>query len=156
MQYPPPITFESAGPHRSGPPRARARAGAACVVCRRKKVRCDGRGGKPCSICAFENVECILSPKQPRRYGSPLQELALMAGWRLLARETDVSAGTRPNPRLHNMILHTQLATIMQTQTLGPCPKEHTCRQTTPQTKASATLSGRVSKRHSSVAISVR
>lgn len=51
------------GATRSIAPRARS----ACKLCRLKKVRCDSRDGKRCSICAFENVPCVLVPKQSRK-----------------------------------------------------------------------------------------
>lgn len=52
----------------AGATRASARARAACQLCRWKKVRCDARDGKRCSNCVFDEVECIVPPKRPRKY----------------------------------------------------------------------------------------
>lgn len=50
-----------------GVARASARARAACQLCRWKKVRCDARDGKRCSNCVFEELECVMLPKRPRK-----------------------------------------------------------------------------------------
>ncbi|KAI1610757.1 fungal-specific transcription factor domain-containing protein [Exophiala viscosa] len=64
--------------------RASRRALAACELCRWKKVRCDARGGHPCSICVFESVQCVLSPKRPRksshRHSNPRPPPRLLPG----------------------------------------------------------------------------
>lgn len=46
---------------------ASRRARAACALCRWRKVRCDSENGRPCSNCVFENVDCVVPPKQGRR-----------------------------------------------------------------------------------------
>lgn len=46
-----------------GPRRARA----ACNLCRWRKVRCNAQNGQPCSNCTFEDVQCVMAPKQRRR-----------------------------------------------------------------------------------------
>ncbi|KIX99563.1 uncharacterized protein Z520_05139 [Fonsecaea multimorphosa CBS 102226] len=62
---PPVRTIHPPGQRRNGmlcPPRARA----ACTLCRARKIRCDAKGSQPCTNCVFEDVQCILLPRQRR------------------------------------------------------------------------------------------
>lgn len=43
------------------------RSGAACSLCRWRKVRCDGDKGRSCSNCVFEKIECVVPPRQGRK-----------------------------------------------------------------------------------------
>ncbi|PWY75485.1 citrinin biosynthesis transcriptional activator CtnR [Aspergillus heteromorphus CBS 117.55] len=45
---------------------SRKRPGAACVECRRRKMRCDGKQPQ-CENCVNSGVECIFSPSNTRR-----------------------------------------------------------------------------------------
>lgn len=42
------------------------RVGVACAFCRLRKVKCNRLDDQPCTNCIFENVQCLLLPKQRR------------------------------------------------------------------------------------------
>lgn len=46
---------------------ASRRSGAACSLCRWRKVRCDTDEGRPCSNCVFEKIECVVPPRKVRK-----------------------------------------------------------------------------------------
>lgn len=46
---------------------AHRRAGVACAFCRTRKIKCIRSGDQPCTNCVFENVQCMLLPKQRGR-----------------------------------------------------------------------------------------
>lgn len=52
------------------------RVGVACAFCRARKVKCNRLGDQPCTNCIFENVPCMLMPKQ-RRHRKPRQSVRL-------------------------------------------------------------------------------
>lgn len=51
---------------KSGPLSASRRTGIACAFCRARKVKCNRLDEQPCTNCVFENVQCMLLPKQRR------------------------------------------------------------------------------------------
>lgn len=85
------------------------RAGVACAFCRARKVKCNRIDDQACTNCVFENVQCVLLPKQrPHRKARKSSKLPQLG-----APESPMQSFTVPNERSTNpnpTEIHTQSA----------------------------------------------